>query len=162
MGENSSFSTRNNSVLSLINALGGGSLTFTTPGSTQTVLAPLTGPNPVATITYAAPGGIGTAGAGAGQFLTVDALGRGTALGFAAGTLSGAMAGSLAVVFDVNFMQNQFDITNSQNFTKNLIGYVGAGGNPNGAVPEPGTALLLGSGLLAWGIFRKRTSDTIA
>ena len=44
MGENSSFVTRNDSVLALINEAGGGSLTFITPGSTQTVNAPFTGP----------------------------------------------------------------------------------------------------------------------
>jgi len=58
MGENSGFATRNNSVLALIAAAGGGTLTFTTPNATQTVVAPFTGPNPVASLFYLAPGGV--------------------------------------------------------------------------------------------------------
>jgi hypothetical protein len=123
MGENAGFATRNNSVLALIAASGGGSLTYVIPGQTQNVLSPFTLPNPVSTITYNASGGVpGTSHPGTGAFMTVDAGGTGgSGIWWARGTLTNASSGTLAVVFDVNFMMTSAD-TNSQNFVKNLVG----------------------------------------
>ncbi len=160
MGENSGFMTRNNSVLSLIQAAGGGSISFGGGSSLQTVNAPVNGPNAVSQVNYAAPGFVTSAGTG--QFLT-QAGSVGSALGFASGTLANAAAGSLAIVFDVNFMMGQFDQPASQNFTRNLIGYVAAGGNPGGGqVPEPNGVLLIGSILLMFALVVRMRSQAEA
>jgi hypothetical protein len=143
MGENSSFMTRNNSVLALIDEAGGGTLTFTTPGSTQTVISPFNGPNGVTSVTYAAPGGVTSFGSG--QYITMDASGYGTGLAFGTGTLGMAPLGALTTIFDVNFMQNAYDLPASQHLTMNLIDYVQGEVAP---VPEPASLLLLGTGLL--------------
>jgi hypothetical protein len=135
VGENDFFVARNNSVLSLIFAAGGGSLTFVTPDLdpgtsnqyTQTVQPPFTGPNTIAdgNVAYAAPGGV--ASPGSGQFVTVDGSGgRGTGVAFGPGTLSAALTGALTVIFDVNFMEGPFrsppiDQPDSQNLLRNLI-----------------------------------------
>lgn len=146
MGENSGFATRNTSVLALIDAAGGGTLGFTTPLSTQTVLAPFTGPNAVATITYLAPGGVGTNAPGTGDFITVDANGNGTGLAFSVGDLANAPAGALTAIFDVNFMQTNAD-ANSQNLTKNLINFIDVQVPPR--VPDGGSAMLMLLGSIA-------------
>jgi hypothetical protein len=152
MGENSGFASRNNSVLSLIDAAGGGTLGFATPSSTQTVNAPFTGSNPVSQITYLAPGGVGTNAPGTGMFITQDQSGLGTGLAFGLGTLANAPAGALTSIFDVNFMQLNAD-QNSQNLTANLINFVGGEVNPT---PDSGsTILLLGASLLGFGGFRR-------
>ena len=49
---------------------------------------------------------------------------RGTGVAWGVGDLSNAPDGALTTIFDVNFMQNQWDLPNSQNLTKNLIGFV--------------------------------------
>jgi len=122
MGETNSFATRNTSVLALINAAGGGNLTYVIPLQTQTVVSPVTLPNPVTSITYIFSGGVaGSPQPGTGTFASVDTGNNGTAVLWPKTTLSSAPAGTLAVVFDVTFMESSAD-TNSQNFLKNLIG----------------------------------------
>jgi len=153
MGENSGFTTRNDSVLALITAAGGGTLGFTTPNSTQTVVGPFTGPNPVSQITYAAPGGVGTNAPGTGDWITVDNNGNGTGIAFSVGDLANAQAGALTVIFDVNFMMNQYDVPNSQNLTKNLIGFVGGQVD---RTPDAGSTLALLAGSLVFLAYFRR------
>lgn len=165
MGENSGFGTRNNSVLSLIQAAGGGTLSFVTPNSTQNVNPPANIPNAITTITYCAPGGATGGGvtAGNGIFLTDDGVVGGTAIGFATGTLTNAPAGSLSIVFDVNFMEPCGP--NNYEFLENLTGYVSEGGNPTPASPvaapvmSPPALLLLAGGYLLLGCRRLRRAE---
>jgi hypothetical protein len=142
MGENSAFATRNASVIALVALAGGGSLTFLDPfHDTQTVNPPFTGPNPVSSVTYLAAGNVTTPGTG--QFITTFGPGGGAGVAFAEGTLSGAPAGRLSVIFDVNFMQGNVGV-DQQNLLKNLIGFVGGQ-----AVPEPATVTLAAIGGVA-------------
>lgn len=159
MGENAGFIGRDNSVLALIAAAGGGVIGFVTPNSGETVDAPFTGPNAVATIGYLAPGGFDSHGTG--QFITDDGSGRGAGIAFNIGQLGNAPLGALTTIFDVNFMQGNVDV-NSQNLTKNLIGFVGDASPPGGGgapttTPEPASLVLVGTGLVGiGGIVRRR------
>ncbi|MBT5048414.1 MAG: PEP-CTERM sorting domain-containing protein [Rhodospirillaceae bacterium] len=150
MGENSGFATRNNSVLALIAAAGGGNLNFVSPLSSQTVVAPFTGPNAIANVVYAAPGGVDSAGTG--QFITVDGNGDGTGVAFGVGDLANASTGALTTIFDVNFMA----IAESQNLTRNLINFVGEEVDPPMDIAEPGTLAVFGLGLVGLGFARRR------
>jgi hypothetical protein len=156
MGENSGFAARNASVIALVGAAGGGALTFTTPGDTQTVFAPFTGPNAVATVNYLAAGGVTTFGSG--QWITANANG-GTGVAFGVGSLSNATAGALTAIFDVNFMQTDAN-AGSVALTKNLIGFVGNQVNP---VPEPATwgMMLVGFGIVG-GAMRRRQRTSLS
>ena len=156
MGENSGFATRNSSVLSLISAAGGGSLTFTTPGDAQNAFAPFTGPNALSTINYQAAGGVTTFGTG--QWITANANG-GTGVAFAVGSLSNASRGALTAIFDVNFMQGTSSAQEIA-LTKNLIGFVGAQVSP---VPEPATwgMMLVGFGIVG-GAMRRRQRTSVS
>ncbi len=119
IGENIGFVTRNNSIISLISRLGGGSITLGSLASnTQTVQAPFTGPNPLASITFLA--GASTADPGTGEFITKDASDIGMAIVYQMNTLSGARAGRLICIFDINFLQFGAD-TNSQKLITNII-----------------------------------------
>ena len=153
MGENSNFTTRNSSVISLIAAAGGGSLTFTTPGDSQTVYAPFTGPTPVTSIGYYAAGGVTTFGTG--QWISANATG-GSGVAFAKGTLANAQNGSLTALFDVNFMQTDAP-SDQAALLKNLVGFVGAQVSPP-AVPEPATwgMMILGFGAVGAAMRRRR------
>lgn len=150
MGENSSFTPRNDSVLSLIAAAGGGTLNFLTPGSTQTVNAPFTGPNPVSSVTYLAPGGVDSAGTG--SFITDDGT-NGTGVAWAVGDLTNALSGALTTIFDVNFMQDDADAA-SQALTANLINFVTT--EVSGQVPLPAGFGLLIAGAAALGAASRR------
>ncbi|WP_226895856.1 PEPxxWA-CTERM sorting domain-containing protein [Polymorphobacter sp. PAMC 29334] len=156
MGENASFTTRNDSVLSLIAAAGGGSLSYTIPGDAQTVIAPFTGPNAVSTIQYLAAGGVTTSGTG--QFITSNASG-GSGVAFGVGTLANAHAGALTAIFDVNFLQTDANFE-SQQLTKNLIGFIGQ--QVGGTVPEPASWALMISGFGMIGTVMRRRKVILA
>lgn len=132
MGENSSFTARNNSVQAFVASAGGGTLSFVTPGDTQTVNAPFTAGG-LSSITFNAAGGVVTPGAGA--FATNNGTG-GTAVAWGTGTLSNAPAGILTVVYDVNFMQPSAAPGNQQ-FLRNLCSYVTTGGETVAPTPVP-------------------------
>jgi hypothetical protein len=156
MGENSNFMVRNNSILSLISSLGGGSVGFNSCfDGMEKVYAPFTGPNAVTNVSYAASGCFNNYGTGSWITSRNDGS-MGAGIAFGVGSLSGASKGALTSILDVNFMMNQFDLPNSQNFTKNLIGFVGDQVEPPKGLPEPATLSLLGLAALAAGATRRR------
>lgn len=124
MGENASFATRNNSVISLITAAGGGTPTFAAGLNPQDVLPAAQTPNAITTIGYLAPGGITQATIGTGQCLTRDSNNVCSAIAWGVGSLSNAPTGSLAVVFDINFMQTTPGGSNAAEFLGNLVRFV--------------------------------------
>lgn len=152
MGENSGFAARNNSVLSLIEAAGGGTLNFSSVSSTQTVLAPFTGPNAVATVNYAAPGGVDDNGSG--DWITTDGVG-GTGVAWGVGDLSNALAGALTTIFDVNFMMDTAN-AESQALTANLIGFIENEVTPPGPRPVSTPAIFALFSLAIAGLIRAR------
>ena len=121
MGENSGFIVRDNSIISLIQQAGGGTITLTSPSGSQIVQPPFTGPNALATITILA--GAGTTNPGRGAFIMKDANNAGIGIVYSPGSLTNAPSGSLLVVFDVNFLDTSAD-ANSQNLTRNLIEFL--------------------------------------
>ncbi len=124
MGENSGFATRNNSLLSLITAAGGGTPTFASGQNPQDVLPAAQTPNAITTIGFLAPGGITQATIGTGQCLTRDSNNVCSAIAWGVGSLANAPTGSLAVVFDINFMQTTPGGSNEALFLANLIRFV--------------------------------------
>jgi hypothetical protein len=152
MGENLGFITRDNSIASLIQTAGGGTINLVTPNNSETVQAPFTLPNAVSTITFLAAAG--TAANGALSFIAKDSSNIGAGILFGPGSLSSAMAGSLLIIFDVNFLQAGAD-ANSQALTNNLIAYLAA---PSPVAPAPApvatptlsewTMILLACGLI--------------
>jgi hypothetical protein len=153
MGENSFFTSRNSSVLALIDDATGDSLTFTTPDSTQTVLAPFTGPNTIAgnIVSYSAPGGVTSPGT-TGQYISVDGSGDGTGVAWGVGDMANASAGALTAIFDVNFMQTDAN-AESQALLRNLISFVDVEVNET---PEPASLLIFGVGIAALAARRRR------
>ncbi len=124
IGENTGFVTRNSSIVAFIQNLGGPSLSVTTPNNNQTVHAPFTGPDALSAITYLAAAGVALP-PGSGAFVTEDSNHVGTGIVFGPGSLSGAPAGALIAVFDVNFAQAGAD-ANSHALLDNLIAYLAA------------------------------------
>lgn len=125
MGENAGFATRNNSILAFLGTAGAGTfLPLTTPANTETVFPPFTGPNAVSTITFLAANGFNYP-PGNGAQITRDGTSLSAAVVFSPGKLTNAAAGSLIVVFDVNFMQAGAD-ADSQALLGNMIAYLAA------------------------------------
>ena len=135
MGENASFPARNASIVSMVSTLGGGTLPtvtgfYTTPQDVQTPYN--TTPNAITTVTYLVSGGVATSGTG--QWITYDTANSiGSAIAWPTGSLANATAGSLSVVFDVNFMQVGRSGNNPQ-LLQNLCATVATGGHPAGQI----------------------------
>lgn len=157
MGENAGFMTRNSSILDLIGAAGGGAINYVDVNWIQTVNAPFNGPNaiPGDVVTYAAPGGLDSAGNGA--FISSFG-GAGTGVAFGVGNLTNATAGALTTIFDVNFMQGVVDQPNSQQLLRNLAGFVADQVEPPADVPEPASLALLGLGAVALRLSRRKAA----
>jgi hypothetical protein len=165
MGENSSFPTRNNSVIAFVNEVGGGALSFVLPGNTQTVNSPFTD-GPLTSISYSAAGGVVTPGTGA--FATNNANG-GTAIAWNTGTMTNAPKGAMTVVFDVNFMMDSAPADQHQFFV-NLCSFMATAtsGSNNTVTPvavptmSPVGLGVLGSlsGWIAWVALRRRRSTS--
>jgi hypothetical protein len=122
LGENTGFATRNNSIISFIAAVGGGTITVTSPSNTVTVLTPFAAgiTNPFTFQAAAGTHSVGSYGA-----IAVDAASIAPAIVYGPGALTAAPAGSLIIVFDVNFLGTSAD-ANSQQLIRNLIAYLAA------------------------------------
>ncbi|THU00277.1 hypothetical protein E9531_10955 [Lampropedia puyangensis] len=125
MGENSGFAPRNDSLLTLIDMLGGGSLHFYPMGDEAQTITPPFDTGGLNSLAFVAAGGTTTAGTGV--FATSNSNG-GTAVAWAIGSLNQAPKGSLTVVFDVNFMLSNASLAEQQLF-RNLCQFVSTGGN---------------------------------
>jgi len=103
MGENASFNVRNIPIMQFIALAGGGTIAppALTSLNTETVTPPFTGPDPIATVKFAACGLVTSSGTGG--FASTEA-GGGCSLFFEQGRLANALQGALVVVFDVNFI----------------------------------------------------------
>ncbi|WP_299971467.1 RHS repeat-associated core domain-containing protein [uncultured Roseobacter sp.] len=117
LGENSSFPTRNASIIDFFEDLGAGDLGFVGSNSTQTVNEPFNGPNEISTVTYRAPGGLDSSGTGV--YVTSSGS-SGSAVAFGRGDLSGAAAGSAVALFDVNLLQDAREGTSERNLLSNI------------------------------------------
>jgi hypothetical protein len=155
MGENMGFATRNNSIVSLVASAGGGTITPVTAMNVETVQPPFTGPNAITTMTFLAASGI--VANGSSGFVTRGSDNIGAAIVFGAGSMTNAPAGTLIVVFDVNFLQAGADAA-SQAFTKNLIGFLAAPVPIPSSTPAPPSLILalIGAGGVAFSELRRR------
>jgi len=146
MGENTGFApARDNSLLAFIGTLGGGTLTLTSSSNTQTAQPPFNG-NGLSTVTFRAIGGTTTPGTG--SFVTKDQNDAyGGSLVFSPGSMSNASAGTLIIVFDVNFLDNDRSASETL-FTGNLIAYLAAPA-PITGTPAPPTLILALMGAMA-------------
>lgn len=146
MGENVGFVTRDNSIISLVQAAGGGTITVVSPTSdTQTVQSPFTGPNAITTVTYLASAGV-PAPPGHGADVSKDSSNIGASVVFGPGNMTNAASGTLILVFDVNFLDPGSGAdANTQLFTDNLIAFLAA----PVAVTPPSTSVPT---LSEWGV----------
>jgi hypothetical protein len=145
IGENTGYgASRDASLISYIANLGGGSLTLTSTYNSQTVQAPFS--SGVSTVLFRAIGG--TTSAGSGAFITRDINGYGGAIVFGPGSLSAAANGTLMIVWDINFLDNDASHTAGETtLTNNLIAYLA---NPT-TILSPGNGIVFINGTLIIG-----------
>ncbi|MDR1075300.1 MAG: hypothetical protein LBL59_03070 [Xanthomonadaceae bacterium] len=149
MGENGGFQGRNNSVIDLIEAAGGGLMTFAKPGNIQTIHAPFD-EGGATLVSYRNVGGVVSPGTGA--FISSGARG-GTGVSWDTGTLEYAPRGLLTVMFDVNFMESKASVAESQ-ILQNLCAYVDQGGDQTGTLSTTlitTGAAVRGKNVYVWG-----------
>src|SRR5271165_3130353 len=157
LGENSSFITRDNSILALITAAGGGSaavLQNANSANMQTAQAPFTGPVSLTTLTFAAIGAFSSFGNA--RLVTVDGTGLAGGIVFPPGSLTNATAGTLISILDVNFLTS--GVGSSQPLTDNLIAYLATPAPiaPLTPTPAPPTLLLMVAAIGALGLYETR------
>ena len=156
LGEHLGFAARDNSIVSFMAGLGGGTVTLNGSGSqsAQTVLAPFTGPVTLSMVYLGTAGGFSALGNG--RAITLDADNIAGAMVLPPGSLTGAIRGTLISALDVGFLSN--GEPGGQPFTDNVIGYFASQspvGSPS-ATPAPSTLLLVGIGLGAAGLYVAR------
>ena len=137
MGENTGYApNRDTSIINYIATLGGGALTLTSTNNSQTMQWPFN--SEVSTVSYRAIAGTKTAGTGA--FVTKDTNGYGGAIVFSPGTLPSAATGTLAIVWDVNFLDSERSASETS-LANSMIAYLAA---PKTILPQ-GTLYLNGT-----------------
>jgi hypothetical protein len=125
-GENCTFAmSRDYDIAAFVSGVGGGAITPTDAGNSESVLPPFTTtPDAVTSITFLSAGG--SSSPGTGSFIDQDtspADGVGAGIVWPPGSLAGARAGTLIVVFDEDFIVNTGD-PGSVAYLANLIGYL--------------------------------------
>ncbi len=161
LGENTSFATRNASIVSLVSLAGGGTVTIGSDVSdTQNINSPWN--TSASSVTYGAAAGFATP-PGTGTYIT-DTGGSsgniGSAVAWTKGTLSNAASGTLVSVLDINFLSS----TNNGNpeLCDAIISYIAdnSGSSSSTSVPFASfwqlaffAMLLLGGGV--WCVRRK-------
>ncbi len=155
MGENHSFITRDNSIISFLESEGSGSITLgpntiltgTLANSTGTIIGPLaTTPNTVPTVRFFATGQFSTFGDG--TCIIKDPTGKCAGAVWIPGNLTDAPAGMVASILDVNFLFPGTNGADANLFTQNLANFFVAGGaglSSNILSSNSYTASLLGS-----------------
>lgn len=137
-GEHTGFnSSRNNSLISWINGVGGGAVSLLNinaagPQAITPAGQVVNSPNTFSTINFNAANTVGTASTGNG-FLVSSLGSYGSLLGWDFGDITGAAGARLLVGFDIEIFQNGI------NWTENMVTYLAAN---QSNTPEAGASLV--------------------
>ncbi len=134
-GEHSGFDHRNTTLVSFVSLVNGGTLSLSADyATTQTVVDSRFTANGLSSISINS--GRSTTSAGTGFFVTKDtAAGKGSILGWDAGSLSGSPSGKMLIGFDIDMFSN----ANASAMVRNFSDFLGSAVTP---VPEPQTLVL--------------------
>ncbi len=153
-GENDGFDTqRNNTLVTWISNVGGGSISLTGDAGTTLVTQSFTtegalvnSPNTFASLEYNAARTVSVS-SGNAFLVTEKNPGEGSLLGWDFGDISGASNARMIIGFDAQLFSSG---TNGINFTENVYSYLAS------PVPLPAAFWLMASGLLGLVSFRKK------
>jgi len=165
IGENVGFNTRNIPINQFISLAGGGGVS--TPATTSTaseVVNPgLRTPNNITTVAFAACGVAVISGSG--RYGSAEPSTGGCSLLYGQGSLSAALTGVVAVVYDVNFITSAPNggAVNEIPFRQNLEQFAAAAPSAPSLLPIPSTIFLSIIGLaILFGCYRWGFADSRA
>lgn len=151
-GENSGYNlSRNNSLVSWISSIGGGTVTAANVEIHGSQLITAAGqivnsPTPFTSLSFSGANAVGAAATGNGFQVTA----AGTLLGWDFGDIAGASGARMLVGFDIELFRN-----NSAEWTRNMVTYLGASA-PAPAVPDSAaTVMMIGLALCSIAAVRR-------